>query len=1242
MTIDSGAERTIVQRRLVSAEWLPCTVDRLCGVTGDCMPLQGPVDVRISVGSAEVNLPVYVAELEEECLLGYDYLKKTRACVDFGRKVIKVCGYDVPFLPEVGRSEVVTTRRLQLAPRSECRVQCRLARPMQSTEGLVEPASDCRLADGVAVGRSLVQAGEKVVTVLLANFSDEARNIPAGTAVGECVEVQRAEAPPQGERAAEGAPLPSFLEDLATRSAVNLTEAQTELVCDTLGRYADVFSQSASDLGRTSLVKHTINTGTHAPVKSPPRRIAPARREEMQRAVNDLATQGVIERSDSPWSSAVVLVKKKDGTQRFCVDYRALNDVTVKDSYPLPRIDDTLDALVGACWFSTLDLKSGYHQVEMAEEDKPKTAFSFGQGLWQFNVMPFGLCNAPGCFERLMERVLDGLQWKTALVYLDDVIVFGSTFEQELGRLEEVLQRLRKANLKLSPKKCLLFQHEVPFLGHVVSSGGVRTDPGKVAAVADWPTPSNVAEVRSYLGLCTYYRRFVPNFATLAAPLNRLTKKGASFRWDEACQAAFDSLKAALVEAPVLPYPDPKLPYLLDTDASAEGVGAVLSQVKDGKEHVVAYYSCKFSKPERNYCVTRKELLAVVKAFEHFHPYLYGAEFTVRTDHAALKWLKTLKGPEGQLARWLGRMEQYNYRIVHRPGRVHNNADALSRRPCEASCSHCTAREPSPCEASSPGAPGVLDTVCRRLRVPANTAECNERWRVAQRSDPDLAPVVRWLEASDERPSWQVVAAESPAAKCLVSQWETLSIDESGVLVKRWEAVGGMGRDAWLVVVPRTMRPELLKEVHAGVTSGHVGEKRTLQRLRQRFYWGGMRSDVTEWCRACDVCSAKKGPAHRNRAPLQLYNVGAPMERVAVDIAGPFPLTPRGNRYICVAMDYFTKWPEAYAIPNHEAETVASVLVDQFFSRFGVPVELHSDQGREFESRVFSECCDLMGIYKTRTTPLHPQSDGMVERFNRTLVQQLAKYCGAGQEDWDVKLPAMLMAYRSAVHEATDHSPSQLMFGRELRLPIDLATGRPPDVDLPTVTSGFAAALQERFAEVHHRVRGKLRAASQAMKGLYDRRVREASYAVGEKVWLHNPRRRRGLSPKLQSPWEGPYTVIAVISGVTYKIQRGRRRPSIVHVDRLWRYHGPGHYTWGFGGGGGDDADSAAEEIDESPETAVTTPSEPEEAEAEESGVGDGRDSEPAEEPQPTRPRRDRRRPRRYDDFVLIDSEGEI
>ena len=415
------------------------------------------------------------------------------------------------------------------------------------------------------------------------------------------------------------------------------------------------------------------------------------------------------------------------------------------------------------------------------------------------------------------------------------------------------------------------------------------------------------------------------------------------------------------------------------------------------------------------------------------------------------------------------------------------------------------------------------------------------------------------------RPSWQQVAAESPATKHLWQQWSLLRLQD-GVLQRRWEDARGRA-SYWVVLVPRTLRQELLQEVHGGITSGHLGEKKTLSRLRQRYYWVGMRRDVQEWCRACDVCCAKKGPTRKTRAPLQLYQVGAPMERVAVDIAGPLPVTTQGNRFICVVIDYFTRWPEAYALPDHEAATVAGVLVDQFFTRFGVPGELHSDQGREFESAVFQECCRLLGIKKTRTTPLRPQSDGMVERFHRTLLHEMAKYCSTDQRDWDTKLPTLLMAYRSAEHEATNYTPARLMLGRELRLPVDLATGHPPHDTSQHETTDYARKLREALVEAHQYARGHSRAAGRAMKTRYDARARGATFNPGDKVWLYNPRRKKGLSPKLQSPWEGPYDVSEVLSDVTYRIRRGSRsRPRVVHVDRLWAYHGAGEYSWGADG----------------------------------------------------------------------------
>lgn len=405
--------------------------------------------------------------------------------------------------------------------------------------------------------------------------------------------------------------LPDHLKQMFENSSANLTPIEKDVLKDLLLEYETSFSRNSQDLGQTSIVKHKIETGMAQPIKQRPRRVPQSKREEVSKVIKEMEDQGIIEPSISPWASPIVLVKKKNGETRFCIDYRKLNDVTVKDSHPLPRTDDCLDALSGSVWFSALDLKSGYWQ----EEDRVKTAFTTSEnGFWQFRTMPFGLCNAPATFERLMEHILSGLNRELCLVYLDDIIVTGKSFTEHISNLRKVFNRLKGANLKLNPKKCQLFRKEVKFLGHVVSENGISTDTEKVQAVKEWPTPKTVKEIRSFLGLCSYYRRFIKNFAEIAKPLHQLTEKGKQFLWTEKCEDAFSTLKEKLVSSPILAYPKEEGMFILDTDACDTGIGAVLSQVQEGIEKVIAYYSRTLSKPERRYCVTRKELLAVVAA----------------------------------------------------------------------------------------------------------------------------------------------------------------------------------------------------------------------------------------------------------------------------------------------------------------------------------------------------------------------------------------------------------------------------------------------------------------------------------------------------------------------------------------------------------------------------------------------------------------------------------------------------
>ena len=469
-----------------------------------------------------------------------------------------------------------------------------------------------------------------------------------------------------------------------TISESNLTVDQLASLRDLVVEYSDVFALDMSELGLTDLVSHTINTGDNPPIRQPVRRTPFALRKKMEELVQNMMEQGVIQHSNSPWASPVVLVGKKDGSYRFCVDYRRLNSVTKMDVFPLPRVDDTLDMLSQTQYFSTLDLAAGYWQVQMDNNSQEKTAFSTYSGHYEFRVMPFGLCNAPSTFQRLMETVLAGLTRSCCLVYLDDVMVIGKNFFEHLDNLRNVFERFRIANLKLKPEKCCLAGSEVLYLGYVVSREGILADPAKIDAVKNFPQPFDVRSLRSFLGLASYYRRFIENFSSVASPLYELTRKDVGFSWESIHHNAFCKLKQLLISAPVLAFPDFARGFILETDASGVGLGAILAQShEDGTVHPIAYASRTLQQHEKNYAITELEALGIVWAIKHFHHYLYGHHCEVYTDHEPLIALLNTPHPSGKLARWGLILQDVDLVIWYRSGKKNAGADALSRLPVD-------------------------------------------------------------------------------------------------------------------------------------------------------------------------------------------------------------------------------------------------------------------------------------------------------------------------------------------------------------------------------------------------------------------------------------------------------------------------------------------------------------------------------------------------------------------------------
>ncbi|KAA3674184.1 uncharacterized protein DEA37_0001986 [Paragonimus westermani] len=882
------------------------------------------------------------------------------------------------------------------------------------------------------------------------------------------------------------------------KSDESLLPMKTQLI-HLLSEFKDVFALGNDAPGRTNWVQHEIDTSDHRPIRHAPRRLPVHYEQHLDTMITDMLEKRIIRPSVSPWSSPIVLVRKKNGTLRLCVDYRKLNEITARDSFPIPRIDATLDALHGAQWFSALDLASGYWQVEVRPSDRGKTAFVVPSGLYEFETMPFGLANAPATFQRLMQKALQGLVPSQCLIYLDDIIVYGRTVAEHNNNLRDVLERLRSTGLKLKGSKCHFLQREVTFLGHVIAADGIKTDPAKSEQIKNWPRPQTVENVRSFLGLASYYRKFIQGFAEIATPLHRLTEKGRPFTWSDECSASFETLKDKLTTPPILAFPDVSDEagkFVLDTDASNVSIGAVLSQETPEGEVVIAYASRCLDKCERNYSTTRRELLALIHFLRHFRPYLLGKPFKVRTDHQSLQWLRNFRDPEGQVARWQERLQEYDFVCEYRRGLRHGNADALSRVTV----------------------PSEVNTT---LLYDADTV-----WAEDQLSDSYIANIYKRQADGSSKPSAIEMRQKPFDERALWGHWKDLRLID-GVLYR-------MDQSGPKLITPKLKVAAVLQKIHTEL--GHAGQLKTEAAIRQRYWWPGIHADVVTQCSSCETCSAIKNHTPGPRAPLEPVVTEHPGQRVGVDIMGPLPVTRRGNRYILVLVDYFTKWSEAVPIERQDACTVAAAIINEWIARYGAPTMLHSDQGAAFESQLLKETCHLLGIKKTRTTPYHPQGNGLVERTNRTIKALLQSFLERHQADrWDELLPRCMLAYRASIHTTTRYTPAYLTFGRELRLPLELLSPIPPleALSLPD----YVRNLRENLRTAFTMAQGHMKDAQRRQKEQYDQHISGPVYSVGCRVWLHRPKAGVGEPAKLHRQWQGPYEVVFVRSPTVYVIR---------------------------------------------------------------------------------------------------------
>ena len=622
------------------------TVRKLRGANGSQINISGCSSCVVSFLGLRTEFPILVCDLSTDAIIGTDTLGsilphmldiKNGLLFTDGGVSLQLHRRDAAL-----SGRVFTVGHCSIPPHSEAVLHCTtrtVGGRSLPPSGLLGGLTVFSENTGLVVGRTPVDPSGWKVPVLVSNFGQETVMVEFFSEIGMIAQVSAIQ--PTMDHlprpACDPSALPDHLRGLLECTSGDLDDLQKSQLANTLMEFVDLFPIPGSALtGHTDALEHTIDTGDTPPIRCAPRRMSPQKIKQEESCIEEMLSGGQIEPSDSPWSAPVVLVTKKDGGTRFCVDYRRLNLATVKDAYPLPRIDDTLDMLAGRRWFSTLDLASGYWQVSLSPEARCKTAFATHSGLFQFKVMPFGLCNAPATFERLMDRVLQGLRWSRCLVYLDDIISFVTTFENALDNLTLIFERLRSYGLQLKSTKCHLFQTSVPFLGHVVGRDGLQCDPKKIEDVKTWPVPDCLKSVRQFLEFVGYYRRFIPSFADLAEPLVALTGNDVPFVWRPTCATAFIELRDAMIRAPILAFPTESGVYILDTDASNFGLAGVLSQIQNNVECVIAYCSRALRPSQRKYCTTKREMLAAVSMCIQFRSYLRGARFTLRTDHKSL------------------------------------------------------------------------------------------------------------------------------------------------------------------------------------------------------------------------------------------------------------------------------------------------------------------------------------------------------------------------------------------------------------------------------------------------------------------------------------------------------------------------------------------------------------------------------------------------------------------------------
>lgn len=1186
------------------------------------MPVIGQIDVSININGLIVpHTFIVLPSLFHDCLLGSDFLTQSRATVDFcSRNVIFFDGLTTLPLLSLRTSHNILrlAQKLTIPPRSEAISRVLIHRKFKPQPCIVEGLPSLQ-ARQVAVARVLVNPSRTAHSVCrLLNPTNAPITLDAKTPVAtvepidlnDVVNRNSLSKPPtsvnQTTRPKPSIPVShdmkiKHLRDIGLPlGQEQMTWEQYEDLTSFLYENRDLFATSLKDLPGSDIVTHKIVTTTDTPIRQRQFRQPPHLAAEMDSQCQKLLDANIIAPSTSPYSSPAFLIKKKDQTYRFVLDYRKLNAITVPQFFPLPTLDTCLD-MVGQeqpIFFSVCDQKSGYYSIKMDPDSVDKTSFSTRSGHWKFLRMPFGLCGAPSTYISALSKLLHKELNENALIYLDDVIFFTKTFDGHLKLLDSVFQKFRSAKLRLNPQKSFFCKPEVTYLGHKFNAQGISIDENRTKAVKTFPRPRNQRDLRGFLGILNYWRRFIPSYSTISSPLRELLLKDVPFKWTDRQEQAFKELKDRLCSSPILGYPNMNSPFIVTTDASKTALGYVLSQIDEkGQRRVIAYAGRSLKAHELRYSATDLEMAAVIQAITSWHPYLANQHFTIETDHISLKYLKDLKLGNSRLIRWSLLLSMYQYDIRHLPGKTNTLADCLSRRSYDKETDETPLMDVNPDtyllavktkspsrkrsalrkvpKQMTPKSPVMTVQGPEDVATSAETSSENDDQNdttteplvsvdmpptpvtlTNQRNDPFFAEIIDYLLDG-------LIPENKQRARRVLIQAENYTIDNDLLIhlgPNRSKRMSELAPLVHQVCVPPESREAVIEGYHTQLL--HVGIDKTYMSIKRSFYWPQMYSQVRDHVMTCTTCQTIKTVPQQPRPPLHSLEPVGLFHRLHVDHLGPL-IFPKGQdpaenakkhkfQHVLVMIDAFSHNVELVPAVSTSASETAQLIYDHYITRYGVPEVIFSDRGQAFCSQLSEAFYKRCGIKHLKTSPRRPTGNSASETVNKTIIRALRATC-TGSSTWVEQLPTIAMSLRASVSTSLGVSPFKVLYSQDMRLPID--THLVPTLPQHVSAQNFLAGFEPQVELLRKLVAQNVKESRERSAETYNRTAAEPNYKVGDTVYLRNELVNRAKGPhKLQRAYLGPMVITEVGPRYTVKLQHlytGKLGRSHVHMSKI-------------------------------------------------------------------------------------------